>query len=61
MTRVLPVIVLLPPVPEADPELELDEHAAMPPASTPAAATAKNRLWLCNLLINVVLLSGFRL
>src|SRR5712675_1337463 len=62
MTRVLPVIAApleLEPDPGLELELGLDEHAAIPPASTPAAATAKNRLWLCNLLISLVLLSGF--
>jgi hypothetical protein len=61
MTRVLPVVaapVELEPALELEPELELDEHAAIPPTSTPAAATAKKRLWLCSLLIRLVLLSG---
>jgi hypothetical protein len=55
MTRVFPVVVALPELAEL--ELELDEHAASPPASTPAAATARNRLDLCNLLISFVFLS----
>src|SRR6266702_1967552 len=57
MTRVFPVVaapVLVPVLPE--PEL-LDEHAASPAASKPAAPTAKSRLWLCNLLISLVFLS----
>jgi hypothetical protein len=58
MTRVLPVAVpafVLVPVP---PELELlDEHAASPAASKPAAPTARSRLWLCILLISLVFLS----
>jgi hypothetical protein len=55
MTRVFPVVVALPELAEL--ELELDEHAARPPASRPAAATAKSRLDLCNLLISFVFLS----
>jgi hypothetical protein len=55
MTRVLPVVVVLVPAElELEPELE---HAASPPASTAAAATARTRLWLCNLLILLVFLS----
>jgi len=42
MTRVFPVALALPELVEL--ELELDEHAASPPASTPTAATARNRL-----------------
>jgi hypothetical protein len=42
MTRVLPGVV--PVLAEPELELELDEHAASPPASTPAAATAQSRL-----------------
>jgi hypothetical protein len=57
MTRVLPVAaapVLEPVLPE---ELGLlDEHAASPAASKPAAPTAKSRLWLCILLIRLVFL-----
>jgi hypothetical protein len=56
ITRVFPVLVPL----LVEPELELElEHAASPAASRPAVATAKSRLWLCNLLISLVLLSGF--
>jgi hypothetical protein len=46
MTRVFPVVVALPELAELELELELelDEHAASPPASTPTAATARNRL-----------------
>jgi hypothetical protein len=57
MTRVFPVVVALPELAELELELELDEHAASPPASTPTAATARNRLDLCNLLISLVFLS----
>src|SRR5271165_1013758 len=53
MTRVLPVVLAL----ELALVLELDEHAASPPASTAAAPTANSRLWLCNLLISFVFLS----
>ena len=43
MTRVLPVVAA--PVFVFEPELEpLDEHAASPAASKPAAPTARNRL-----------------
>src|SRR5947209_19383856 len=57
MTRVLPVAAALVLEP-ALPELELlDEHAASPAASKPAAPTAKSRLWLCILLISLVFLS----
>jgi hypothetical protein len=43
MTRVLPVVAA--PVFVLEPELEpLDEHAASPAASKPAAPTARNRL-----------------
>src|ERR1700761_2872975 len=59
ITRVLPMALLLVPE-ELELELELDpelEHAASPAASTPAAATAKSRLWLCKLLISLVFLS----
>src|SRR5581483_6620239 len=60
MTRVLPVAeepVFEPEFPE---ELGLlDEHAASPAASKPAAPTAKSRLWLCILLISLVFLSWF--
>jgi len=54
MTRVFPTAVLVLGVVV---ELELDEHAATPAASTRAAATAKSRLALCNLLISLVFLS----
>ena len=60
MTRVLPVVLALALEFELALVLELDEHAASPPASTAAAATANSRLWLCNLLITFVFLS-FRL
>ena len=53
MTRVFPVVLALE---LAELELELDEHAASPPASTAAAATVSSRLWLCNLLISFVFL-----
>src|SRR5271157_4300069 len=55
MTRVLPVVLALEL--ELALVLELDEHAASPPASTAAAPTANSRLWLCNLLISFVFLS----
>jgi hypothetical protein len=54
MTRVFPVALLVLVV--LGLELEL-EHAASPAASRPAAPTAKSRLWLCDLLINLVFLS----
>src|SRR5579862_8280208 len=63
MTRVFPV-VLAPPVELVPPlvlELELDEQAASPAVSRPAAASAMSLLRRCNLLISVVLLSGFPL
>jgi len=44
MTRVFPVAVPVFPEPEPELELGLDEQAAIPPASTPAAATAQGRL-----------------
>jgi hypothetical protein len=44
MTRVFPVAVPAFAEPEPEFELELDEQAASPPASTPAAATAQSRL-----------------
>jgi hypothetical protein len=54
MTRVFPTAVLV----ELElVELELDEHAATPAASASAAAIAKTRLDLCNLLISLVFLS----
>jgi hypothetical protein len=54
MTRVFPTAVLV----ELElVELELDEHAATPAASARAAAIAKMRLELCNLLISLVFLS----
>src|SRR5215470_5807035 len=57
MTSCLPVVAA--PVVELElPELDpLDEHAASPAASKPAAPTAKSRLGLLNLLINLVFLS----
>src|SRR5580658_8523224 len=57
ITRVLPMAVAVPG--ELELELELDEHAASPAASKPAVASAKSRLWLCNLLISLVFLSDF--
>jgi len=58
MTRVFPVTLLVPVEVELAPELEPElEHAASPAASRPAAPTAKSRLWLCDLLINLVFLS----
>ena len=59
ITRVFPVVLALALELELAPvlELELDEHAASPPASTAAAATVSSRLWLCNLLISFVFLS----
>jgi hypothetical protein len=60
MTRGLPVVlVLVPDELELELELVLDEHAPSPTASIPAAATARSRLWLSNLLINLVFLSGY--
>src|SRR5579859_3531016 len=59
ITRVFPVAAA-PPVfePVLPEELGLlDEHAASPAASKPAAPTAKSRLWLCILLISLVFLS----
>jgi hypothetical protein len=53
MIRVFPVVLALP----ALAELELDEHAASPPASTATADIARSRLDLCNLLISLVFLS----
>jgi hypothetical protein len=44
MTRVFPVAVPVFAAPGLELELELDEQAASPPASTPAAATAQSRL-----------------
>src|SRR5580700_8032004 len=60
MTRVFPVVPALPVEPVLEPELELglDEQAASPAVSRPAAARAMSLLRLCNLLINLVLLSG---
>jgi hypothetical protein len=55
MTRVFPVALVLAEL-ELVLELEL-EHAASPAASNPAAPTTKSRLWLRNLLINLVFLS----
>src|SRR3954454_25070570 len=58
MTRVFPVVVAEPVFEPVAPELELlDEHAASPAASKPAAPTARSRLWLCILLIVLVFLS----
>src|SRR5947209_20391227 len=58
MTRVFPVVVAEPVFEPVLPELELlDEHAASPAASKPAAPTARSRLWLCILLISLVFLS----
>ena len=54
MIRVFPVALLVLVV--LGLELEL-EHAASPAASRPAAPTAKSRLRLCDLLINLVFLS----
>jgi hypothetical protein len=61
MTRVFPVVPALPVEPVLEPglELELDEQAASPAVSRPAAASAMSLLRLCNLLISPVLLSGF--
>jgi hypothetical protein len=57
MTRVLPVVAAAPVLEPVLPELEvLDEHAASPAASKPAAPMAKSRLWLCILLIRLVFL-----
>jgi hypothetical protein len=44
MTRVFPVVAPVLPDPEPELELGLDEQAAIPPASRPAAATAQSRL-----------------
>jgi hypothetical protein len=49
------VVLALPALAEL--ELELDEHAASPPASTATADIARSRLDLCNLLISLVFLS----
>src|SRR5580658_10052056 len=57
MTRVFPVVAAL--LVELPLELVLDEQAASPAVSRPAAASAMSLLRLCNLLINLVLLSGF--
>src|SRR5580704_5640920 len=57
MTRVFPVVAAL--LVELPLELVLDEQAASPAVSMPAAASAISLLRLCNLLINLVLLSGF--
>src|SRR5580700_9444125 len=59
MTRVFPVVAALPVEPALELELELDEQAASPAVSRPAAASAMSLLRLCNLLISLVLLSGF--
>src|SRR5580704_13477253 len=56
MTRVFPVVEALPV--ELELGLELDEQAASPAVSRPAAAKAMSLLRLCNLLISLVLLSG---
>jgi hypothetical protein len=57
MTSVFPVVLAL--LVELPLGLELDEHAASPAASRPAAPTAMSRLWLCKLLISLVFLSCF--
>jgi hypothetical protein len=57
MIRVFPVVLALPALAELELELELDEHAASPPASTATADIARSRLDLCNLLISLVFLS----
>src|SRR5580700_10830670 len=59
MTRVFPVVEALPVELALELELELDEQAASPAVSRPAAASAMSLLRLCNLLISLVLLSGF--
>src|SRR5580704_11581284 len=59
MTRVFPVVAALPVELELALGLELDEQAASPAASRPAAASAMSLLRLFNLLISLVLLSGF--
>jgi hypothetical protein len=59
MTRVFPVVEALPVELALELELELDEQAASPAVSRPAAASAISLLRLCNLLIDLVLLSGF--
>src|ERR1700722_489185 len=59
ITRGFPVVAALPVEPELVLELELDEQAASPAVSRPAAASAMSLLRLCNLLISPVLLSGF--
>src|SRR5580704_2538832 len=59
MTRVFPVVEALPVELALVLELELDEQAASPAVSRPAAASAMSLLRLCNLLISPVLLSGF--
>jgi hypothetical protein len=58
MTRVFPVVLAL-VVELGVVVLELDEHAASAAASRQATATARSRLGLCNLLINLVPFSGF--
>src|SRR5260370_13287939 len=58
MTRVFPVVEALPVELEPVLELDLDEQAASPAVSRPAAASAMSLLRRCNLLINLVLLSG---
>src|ERR1700730_2095509 len=61
MNRVFPWLAVPPvePVLVLVLELELDEQAASPAVSRPAAASAMSLLRLCNLLISPVLLSGF--
>src|SRR5580658_5139198 len=59
MTRVFPVVAALPVELALGLELELDEQAASPAVSRPAPASAMSLLRLCNLLISLVLLSGF--
>src|ERR1700730_10913227 len=61
MNRVFPWLAVPPvePVLVLVLVLELDEQAASPAVSRPAAASAMSLLRLCNLLISPVLLSGF--
>jgi len=59
MTRVFPVVAALPVELALELELELDEQAASPAVARPAAASAMSLLRLCNLLISLVLFSGF--
>jgi hypothetical protein len=57
ITSVFPVVLAL--LVELALELELDEHAASPAVSRPAAAAAMSSPCLCNLLISLVFLSCF--